>query len=354
MSDDANDRKTLYSTLLSKNGNIELANALLETGNGASGYIVSFDYHAAGFTREQGLELLDSVLDSFRAYVETNYNYNKTIGSPVEVLDYREYDYSEAVTIFSDTLSAIDSYLSNVQSADDAEFRSQKTGYTFDELKEVTQMISDVELDQANAYIVLNSVTSDGGDVEIAHYQWRIDEIERQKKIEKTHLDALTASIAAYEKDPVVYALEGTVINSGEDYYDDLLTQKLKSQTIISEYDRTISYYKMLIKGYRGSGRADQAKCEQADRYLATLDEKVSSLIKDIRETTDEYYSNAVFNRTVNIQVPAIAEKPKFMGNNVIMCVGVAEAVLLVMYLGIAVVFGIRDSLSVSKKRKEF
>ena len=354
MTDEANDRRTLYSTLLTKSSNsLEVADALLQSGKETAGYVVSLDYRNAGLSREQGILLLDAVLNSYRGYVESNYNFNEVIGSPTLVLDYHEYDYSETVEIFSDTLDRIDSYLEKVEASDRMSFRSQKTGYTFAELQEVVSLVREVELDQANAYIVLNSVTANGGDMEIARYEWLIRELERKKVVEQNTLDALTASIDAYEKDPVVYALESTVINSDKDYYDRLITDKLASRETISGYDRTIRYYQMLIKGYRGSGVSVQEKRDQADLYLATLNDKVNRLITDIRETAEDYYSKANVTSTVNIWVPAIAAAPKLTGHSVVVCLGMTEGVLLLLYLGAACIYGIRDSGPAADKKKE-
>ena len=348
MSDKTNDLKTLYSSLITKSSEIDedAINTLLSTGGETTAYIISFDYHTAGFTREEGIDILNAVVDSYRNYVEVNYNFNDILGSSVTVLDYQEYDYSEAVSIFSDTLDGISSYLSRINSTDNIDFRSQKTGYSFSDLQQITATLQDVELDQANAYIVLNGLTKNGADREITYYEWLIEETERSKAVEETRMAALNASIEAYEKDPVVYAHEDTVLNSNDDYYDSLLQQKQDVQATISGYDRKIGYYEMLIENFKKGASLSDAKKEQAEKYLATLNEKLNKLIEDIKVTADEYYEKAAFYKTVRVKIPAVAEAPTITHKSVIMVFGITEALLLVIYLGIAMVNGIKESLA--------
>ena len=347
MSDKTNDLKTLYSSLITKSSQIDedAINTLLSTGGETTAYIVSFDYHTAGFTREEGLDILNGVVDAYRNYVEENYNFNDILGSSVSVLNYQEYDYSEAVSIFSDNLNGISSYLSKISSTDNISFRSQLTGYSFSDLQQITDTLKDVELDQANSYIVLNGLTKNGADREITYYEWLIEETERNKAVEQTRLRALNASIEAYEKDPVVYTQEDTVLNSNDDYYDGLLQQKLEVQGTVSDYDRKISYYEMLIANYKANNTTSDKKKAQAEQYLATLNEKVNKLMEDVKITADEYYEKADFFKTVSVKIPAVAESPSLTHKSVIMIVGIAEAIVLLLYLGIACVNGIKESI---------
>ena len=66
MSEDAYDQQTLYYNMLAKNGtNIEIVRSLLNTNETSNRYIVSLDYQEAKLTREEGIALLDAIIDAY-------------------------------------------------------------------------------------------------------------------------------------------------------------------------------------------------------------------------------------------------------------------------------------------------
>ena len=349
MSDESYDRMTLYNNMLARSTsvNMELIRSLLNTESGATRYIVSFNYLRAGFSRQQGVELLNAILDSYRQEFEVTYNYNMALGSSLEVVDYSDYDYAETITIFTNTLDDMETYLKDLEESDTAGFRSSLTGSTFDDLLLRLSALRDIDLDQAAAYITGNGVTRNGAEREIAHYEWLIEELNRQKAVKDARLASLTESIAAYEKDPVIYTSgENTeaMNQDSSEYYDQLVSNKIDTQAQISRYLRTIRFYQREIEILQADRTVSQQVRDRADEYLESLDEAVRQLLTDVKRTADDYYSKAAFSKTVQVLVPAMAESPSLTSGNMKKGLVLTEGLLFVLYLGAAVIMGVKAS----------
>lgn len=345
ISDKALDQMTLYNNLLAKSANMEAVRNLLNMEEEATRYIISFNYQRAGFSRNAGVALLNSILDSYRAYFEDTYNYNVSMGSSLNIIDYKDYDYAEAVAIFSDALDAVEKYIENVQASDTANFRSTETGCTFEDLALRTKLLKNMELDQASSFITVNNVTSGSTEQEIAHYDWLITELLRQRAVLQTNLNSLTDSIASYEKDPVLYLPSGETAQNTKklDYYDSMIQSELEIQSQISEINVKIRYYESVLAGLRdGQVTSTPQTTARAEEYLAQLSEKANQLLKDVKATTDEYYSKASFQNTVRVLVPALAEAPSTTGGSTKTYLLITEAPLLLIYLGASVICGLK------------
>ena len=84
----------------------------------------------------------NAMLECYSEYFMEAYGYNKSLGSSLAALDYKDYDYAEAVDVFDDALNKISSYVRQVEqteiqngsSTNSNRFRSSDTGYTFPDL----------------------------------------------------------------------------------------------------------------------------------------------------------------------------------------------------------------------------
>ncbi len=348
MSDKAYDQRTLYYNLLTKSANLDAVRSLLDTEDDVTRYIVALNYKDVGCTREEGIELLSELLNAYRRYIENTYNYNMPMGSSVNVIDYREYDYAEAANIFAEALDDIQWYLAAVERSDASDFRSNETGYTFGDLANIAEMLKDIELDRVTSYITINSVTANDPSREISHYEWLIENLERRRTVQEARLQSLAESIETYEKDPIILVAgeENTLEKDPDeqDNYDSMIEEKLNTQREISGYTRTIRYYESVIEGFRTTGTVSQRDVEKVEGYLASLNEKLNQLIRDVNATADEYYEKATFANTLRVLVPAMAEENTLSVSGLALNVGIVEGALLVAYLGAAVIYGLKKA----------
>lgn len=349
------DRIKVYQDLIAQKPDIDAANSLLNVDYNYSDYVVSFDYRGAGYSREYGVVLLDALLDAYRKYFNDTYNVNAVMGNPVNVVDYKEYDYAEAIDIFSTSLNSLSDYLSSISADDTAGFRSSQTGYTFSDLSRTVDILRDTDLSRASSFINVNHVTVYDEDAVIPHYEYLIETTARRKAVQETRLEALNDNIATYEKDPIVFAIaEGATLNASSGdvnaYYDSMIQEALSVQRTISSYNRTISYYESVIEGFRQVWAIHPEDKPKAEKRLAALNEKLNRLIEDVNVTSDEFYDKVSYNRYVKVLVPAVAKSQKLVEASTVKLVLYAEAVLFVLYICVAAVGGVKQSLIRSRE----
>ena len=356
----AYERMSMYYDMLSKNTSdtTTVVNTLLDTQYQVLRYVISFEYSTVNLNQEDGINFLNELLRAYQDYCVLNYNYNTPIGNALSAVDYRDYDYAEAADIFSRMLSNISDYLSNLNQGAGASFRSTETGFTFRDLSRIAALLRDIDLDRLSSYIVIHSVSSYDAETEISYYQWLIEDLTLQRAIERTRLASLTDSIDSYEKDSVIIFTgpdDSMVANSNDvnANYDAMITEKLSTQSRISSYTRSISYYERVIEGFQESGGSSNPEdIERVVHYLETLNEAVNQLIRNVSLTANEYYEMIAFSSQAKTLVPASVGDVSLISALTIKVALLAEALLFAFYVGAACVYGIRDA-NPPRKEKE-
>lgn len=97
------DKYTVYTNILEQGSNQSLAagEKLLETTYYPTKFTVWFDYNNIGITDEEAVEVFNMILEKYEDYFYVTYGYNESLGSAVTAIDYKEYDYPEAVDVFT-------------------------------------------------------------------------------------------------------------------------------------------------------------------------------------------------------------------------------------------------------------
>lgn len=310
--------------------------------------------------QEDGIAFLNTLLRAYQDYCALNYNDNVSLKNPLNMIDYHDYDYAEAVNIFSTTLDNISNYLSGLNSGSGASFRSTQTGFTFQDLSRVVSLLRNVDLDRVSSYIIIHSISRYDAETEISYYNWLIENLTRQRTVQRTRLASLSDSIDTYDKDSLIIIASqdgGSVVSGSGDLnanYDAMINEKLSAQATISSCTRSISYYESVIEGFQNSGASSNpADVERVDEYLRILNESVNQLIRNVFLTANEYYEKIAFANEIRVLVPATAEKIPLISSLALKIVLVVEALLFVFYVAYAFVLGIRDSNVLRKKESE-
>lgn len=355
---DAIDRITAYKSVYenAQSGNLNAAQAMLDVEYYPTQYEVKFNYAASGYDSNKAALVFNTMLDCYRDYFFETYGYNRALGSAVSTLNYNDYDYAEAIDVFSTTLDTLKSYVNNLANDDTTRFRSSITGYTFADLSESIKTISDIDLDVISSYITVNNVTKDKTAL-IDYYNYRVDSLNRQKTIAAERLASLNTSIETYEKDTVLIFGNGTE-NTDTNYtlasetYNDLISEKIETQSELSNATQQINFYNKRIEALKGTTTASKAKIEKVEADLKSLNEKINTLIDDINKTANEYYETVSYANAYNILVPATSSSINELKNAIKESEKpflVVEVLLAAVYIAYAVVLGILDE---NKKRK--
>lgn len=343
------DRITLYDKVLDTNGNVNAVEKILETTYFPTQYKVYFNYNETSLSDSEAVEVFNMMLDKYQNYFYETYGYNESLGSAVTTINYADYDYSEAVDVFDNSLTTLEKYVKQLSKEDTTRFRSAETGYTFDDLYESIKTIESIDLDKISSYVTVNNLTKDK-DEALAYYEYRIKALNRSKAQYEEEIASYDASIASYQKDQIIVFGNGTDNTNTEstvasEQYDKMIQAKNDIATSLAQTKQSINYYKERQEALKNNPVGSSAKTEKVEADLASLNEKVTALVDIVNKTSDDYYRNVTFKNAYSVLVPATntatdmishiienAKKPllilEALGLMVFFCVAFIEALI--------------------------
>ena len=354
---DAVDRLTLYHSVKaqSTNGNVAPVQAILDTSYYPTQYKIKFNYANTGLSKEDAVDVFNMMLDKYRDYFYRQYGYNQSLGAAVSTLDYKSYDYPEAIDLFRSTLDTLATYLKDLSREDLTRFRSS-TGYTFEDLYESVITVRALDLDKAESLVNVNNITKDK-QAALDYYQYTIDELTRQKERDEESYKAVQEAKNNYQKDKLLVMQNadgvGTEISKTSEEYDKLVDQEVRLAGDIAETKQKIKKYAQRKEALgKSNNTTTEAQIKDLDARLDSINNKVNDLVVKIKDTSDEYFKNVEFANAYSILVPAtnsgeigFMAAAKASKKKVI----IYEALIFFVYFGIAFVTAIIDENKRSK-----
>ncbi|MCM1225881.1 MAG: lipopolysaccharide biosynthesis protein [Clostridium sp.] len=354
---DIADEKSLYQSIyMNSNGSsLTAAQSLLDMDDFPSYYIITLNYGQTSLDLTRSKQFLDAMLKNYQEYFFTIYGYNESLGNSIVSVDYSEYDYPTAIDVFDETLTNLSDYVTKL-SNENLNFRSGKTGYSFEDLISTIETTRLTELDSIASYIEINNVTNDKAYL-LNYYQYKIEEYERYQNVYRSELESISNSIDNYEKDSMVIIGDESASLENNEYtlpskkYDELIEQKTDKQLQLSRCREQIEYYNDRLDALdKNKNKSTDANIEEANKRLDKVNDSITNLINIVNKTADEYYETVTFAHAFNILVPATGSEPRVVTNDLLLPVVVIEAVVL---LGYAVFAFIKSIFDESKLKKE-
>lgn len=353
---DAVNRLTVYQSVLDKSGNVNAAEKILETAYFPTQYHIYFNYSDTSLTDDDAVSVFNAVLNQYNSYFYEVYGYNESLGNAVNIINYDEYDYTEAIDLFDNSISILKNYVRRLANEDQTRFRSSDTGYTFSDLYQAIDTVETIDLDKISSYIAVNNLTKDK-DSALAYYEYRIKSLTRLKSQYEEEIKSYEASIENYEKDQIIVFGAGsndtdTQSTLSSEQYDKMIDEKNQIVVSLAETKQSINFYKERQEALKSGGVGSAAKIEKVEQDLALLNEKVSNIINLVADTSEDYYKNVTFKNAYSVLVPATntsSDKVDRVIENAKMPLVVLEAIALVVYFAVAL---IEAFVADSRKRK--
>lgn len=358
---DAMDKILTYKNVYenANSNNLQAAQSMLDVPYFPTEYKISFHYSGTSLDRKTAVEVINAILEEYKGYFFDMYGYNETLGSSVTALDISSYDYSEAIEVLKASLDTLSNYVQQLSTDDITRFRSVTTGYTFDDLYEAVETVKTIDLDKVSSYINVNNLTKDKN-ASIAYYEYRINELTRNKTSFEEQLASVKESINAYEKDQIIIFGNGTdntdtQSTQNSEQYDRMVAQKLTITNDLATTKQNIDYYRERRDALQKSSSNSKEKIEQVDQQLEAVNKKISDLINDVKLTADDYYENVTFQNAYNILVPASSTMSSTFSvvmNNVKMPLILGEGVVFAIYFMVAFIEAIKTDMFDRKRKK--
>lgn len=352
--DDAVDKLTAYQSVFENTNSIDAANKVMEVSYYPTQFKVEFSYAATGMSRSEGAELLNTLLDNYKVYFMQTYGYNDAFGDALTAVDYSEYDYPQAIDVYTTTLNSLQNYINRLSTEDSTRFRSTQTGYTFSDLNEAVNTMKNVDLATVSSYVYGRNVTKDKA-VLVTYYEYRIDALTRSMNSAKEQLASITESIENYQKDSIIVMAgenSNTPLTQSSEAYDDLITQKTEKQTSVSSYQQQIQDYTERLDKLKKNSVGSSKDAEKVEADMAALGEKINALVESAQITADEFFETASYENSYSVLAPASGSVSNVISiaiSNMIRPALVVEALVFVIYL----VFAVVRAFMVSYRRTE-
>ncbi|MGN1481873.1 hypothetical protein [Porcipelethomonas sp.] len=306
---DVIDRITAYTPVYSSEDIVSSKN-IQDTSYYPTQYSISINCRKADLSQSECEKLLNKMTEKYEEFFFDSYGYNKSLENAVRSIDYSEYDYVDAITVFDTSLESLQNYINELSEKDTIRFRSEASGYTFADLSKSIDVIRNEDLDWISSYITLHNVTKDKKNL-IANYKFKIEEYGRTKKIYDEKLKSIENTINGYEKNSILIfgnATDGTnaALNQSSDTYDNLITEKVRTQTNLSATEQKISLYQERIKSLE-SGKSTSGSEKIVEENFSKISDKIDTLIDSVNTTATDYYEEVLFANAFKVISPASA-----------------------------------------------
>lgn len=342
---DAINRLTVYNRVLDTNGNVSAAERILETSYFPTQYHVYFNYSKTSLSDAEAVEVINAILNQYDNYFYETYGYNESLGNAVTIINYNDYDYSEAIDLFDSNLLILKNYVKKLANEDQTRFRSSSTGYTFSDLYQAIDTVETIDLDKISSYVAVNNLTKDKESA-LAYYEYRIKDLTRKKTQYEEEIKSYNESIANYEKDQILVFGAGSDDTSTQStlasaQYDKMIDEKNQIVISLAETKQNINYFKERQESLKNNSVGSSSKIEAVEADFASLNEKISNLINLVSQTSEDYYKNVTFKNAYNVLVPATntsSDRFSYIVENAKTPLILLEGLALVVYLAVALI----------------
>ena len=345
---DTYEKLKAYTSVMEKatNGSLTAAQAMLDTKYYPTQYNIIFDYCKAGFNKTEGTEVLNKLVDCYSVYFYQLYGFNKPLGTAVTALDIDDYDYAQQVDTYRISLRQVKNYVDSLVKEDNSAFRSSVTGYTFSDLSEYANNVSSVDLDRISSYISVNNVTKNKEST-LAYYDYRIENLTRDRDEYSERLAALNASIGAYQKDTITIYGENTKNESTvhSDQYDSLFRTKTSIEASLAQTTQDIKFYESRREALKSNKTSSTANIRNVESDLTELRKKIDKLIELTELTANDYYENVQFANAYTVLAYATKSIPAGISqalSDSLKKIIVYEILIFALYLAVAVIASLR------------
>lgn len=260
-----------------------------------------------GMSGKETVQILNAVLESYRTYFMDTYANTEVLTVTGNLIDYKDYDYAEAMDLLETQMEIMQSYVS--ERRDQApEFRSSGTGLSFGDISMALDTISEIDIANLNSYIESHTLTKDVSR-QREYYEYRIKKYNMDIAECQVELSNIQSVIDKYQKDPlvIVSSQETTQeIEQTNEYYDLLLQQRLELSTEIASLNTKLNETYTLLNAVNGTvGQNTQSEHDYADGKMSSLAETIARWADLTEQTAEEYYTTTLFSNAYKIAVPA-------------------------------------------------
>ncbi len=165
-----------------------------------------------------------------------------------------------------------------------------------------------MDLAKLSSYIEGHTLTKDKNRQK-EYYEYKIKKYNMEIAECQVQLNNVQSVIDRYQKDPVVIVSSQETtqqIEQTNEYYDELLQQKLNISNRIAELNTDLNETYVLLNAINSSTiKNEQSEFDYADQTMDSIAQTIADWADLTEETTEEYYTTTLFSNAYKIGVPA-------------------------------------------------
>lgn len=321
-------------------------------------FSVTYSYKA-GLGKDFGLMLFDGIIRSYDDFIISKYYNKKHITDFMSNIDVDSLDYLEVANTVENSIYDIVAYLDDYSSWY-PDFRSVRTGYSFDELAKMYDDLVGIQQAEYYANVRAGNLSKDP-ELVIANYMADIKELESVRDVNTDESNNYKNLITHYYENYKRYGLydQATSVQSTtdstntnnfdvyrdlhDDYdklvntYDKIVQAYTDTAAKAASATRTISYYNSIIDSFENDNVSKETKEDLLSKNEVILEEirTISkSLSAVVNDTLDELYDSRVAGDVQYLMSTDISEdKPVILITLFAMiAVGGISAIFFVLY----------------------
>lgn len=321
-------------------------------------YQLEYTYDAsmgAGF----GPKMLDSIISAYDDFVVTKYYSKSHVSDFMQAISYVELDYLELSDIMYDRINSIVEDMDELYSWD-PNFRSVRTGYTFNDLSVLYQNLRDMHQAKYAGNVRAGNLSKDS-ELLIKNYSAKITSLEKDiaeyegiaanyKEEIETFYDSYKDSGLYVQADKIQSTVGATNNRDQEifrDYeedfsqlintYDKIVQNYTNNAVAAAHATRDVEYYNTIIQAYTNDTVTQGTKdslIAANEVILAEIVNLSAQYSKLVNEVIDEFYSDKVSTEIQYLISSDVSEdkSPMLMAILAMVLVGAMAALVVVFY----------------------
>ena len=280
-------------------------------------YLVTFSC-GVGSGKDFPRKVLNQILQEYAAYYGKTHVNTSLAANPVSDITGKGYDYLEMAEVMDDTLTGMVDHLTDKVNWN-GEFRSSRTGLSFQDLKDEFKFLKQVEVRQLFSQILEGKITKDR-DVLLDKYRNRNNDLAISNTAASFEIEQIRGIIRSYENAMGEFGAASSVVGeNSETYlqnnvlpnvyderdqdpdgnwtsvdrtaeYDKLLMKYIEDRTLYEHALIDMDYNDYILSVFAGApASSSQAAQDRVQEEIQRLAEKINSLQAVYYETNDEY-----------------------------------------------------------------
>ncbi len=242
--------------------------------------------------------LLNAITDAYRDYFIETYNDIKLVDNRLASFNEDSHDYLDTLDEVKSFLNYLESYC-NSKAASAPWFRASD-GLSFNDLANLINTMSDLDIDYIYSYIYLNNVSKNAHS-QLTSYKYQLREANLNLAEVNSNITTVKQSIADYKADQIMIAsadsTDTTKAEVTSDYYNNLINQEIALNEEKSSLEKQISLLNEKITKLQGEA-ATEEQVQKAEEYINDSLVNAQDLFNIVNNHANELFESSTYKNS--------------------------------------------------------